>query len=65
MLPPMEGTMGATTILVIVLAVVVFGGMAAMLIYINTEPKKGSKERPKGRNRLRSFKASALLALQS
>ncbi len=48
MLPPMEGTMGATTILVIVLAVVVFGGMAAMLIYINTEPKKGSKERPKG-----------------
>ncbi len=47
LLPPMEGTMGATTILVIVLAVVVFGGMGAMLIYINTEPKKGSKEGPK------------------
>jgi hypothetical protein len=35
-----EGTMGVTTILVIVLAVLVFGGMGAMLIYINTEPKK-------------------------
>ena len=35
-----EGSMGVTTIVVIVLAVLVFGGMAVMLIYINTEPKK-------------------------
>jgi hypothetical protein len=39
--------MGATTILVIVLAVLFFGGMAGLLIYLNTAPKDGSDQAPK------------------
>ncbi len=40
-LPPMEATMGATTIAVIVLVVVFLGGMATLVLFMNTPPKKG------------------------
>ncbi len=40
-LPPMEGTMGATTIAVIVLVVLLLGGMATLVIVMNTPEKKG------------------------
>ncbi len=39
--------MGATTILVIVLGVLFFGGMATLLIILNTPPKEGSDQTPK------------------
>jgi hypothetical protein len=47
LLPPMEGPMGATTIAVIVLVALFVGGMATLVIFMNTPPKTESKESPK------------------
>jgi hypothetical protein len=43
-LPPMEEPMGAATIAVIVLVALFLGGMTALVVYMNTDPKTGPKE---------------------
>ena len=48
-MPPMEGIMEATTIAVIVLAILFLGGMTALMIVRNTPPKTISQEVPKKR----------------
>jgi hypothetical protein len=43
----MEGPMGATAIAVIVLVVLFLGGMTALVVYMNTDPRTGPKETTK------------------